>query len=149
MAETAEFLILQSAALPYRLGRNGLEVLLITASKSGRWIIPKGHIEPFTTPAGWAMEEAWEEAGVRGEIHHFSIGEWYYRKRRGLYRVRVFPMEVDSLATRWPERGKRHRRWFSLEKARRAVDEPDLYDLIAQLPEFLDCHSLESRAEVI
>ena len=57
----------QSAVVPYRLVKNEIEVLLITTRK-GRWIIPKGIIEPELSAAESAAKEALEEAGVKGEV---------------------------------------------------------------------------------
>ena len=45
--------------------------------------------------------------------------------------VMVFPMEVDQVADRWPERKKRKRKWFSPDEAAARVQEPDLRELIA------------------
>ena len=57
---------LQVAALCYRTGADGKEVLMITSRGTGRWIIPKGWpVEGKDGPAS-ALQEAWEEAGVKG-----------------------------------------------------------------------------------
>ena len=56
----------QSAVIPYRLSKNGLEILLITSLKRKHWIVPKGYIEFNLTPFESAKKEAYEEAGVLG-----------------------------------------------------------------------------------
>lgn len=44
--------------------------------------------------------------------------------------VEVFPLSVSQELDQWKEKDQRERRWFSLTDAARAVDEPDLRDLI-------------------
>ena len=56
----------QFGAVPYRRGAGGLEFLVITSRRTGRWIFPKGGKMPFLSAADTAAEEAYEEAGVRG-----------------------------------------------------------------------------------
>ena len=44
--------------------------------------------------------------------------------------VEVFPLSVSEELPEWKERKERQRRWFSLGEAAKAVEEPDLRDLI-------------------
>ena len=60
--------VLQIGALAYRVRDDILEVCLITSRGGGRWIIPKGWPEPDLTHAEAAGKEAWEEAGLTGDI---------------------------------------------------------------------------------
>ena len=46
-------------------------------------------------------------------------------------------MQVEKEQKRWPERDERERRWFDPQTAAELVDEPELSDLIAALPERL------------
>jgi 8-oxo-dGTP pyrophosphatase MutT (NUDIX family) len=56
--------IAQLGALCWRHGKSGVEVLMITSSQ-GRWILPKGWpIDGLSEPEA-ALQEAWEEAGVK------------------------------------------------------------------------------------
>lgn len=124
----------QSAALPYSYRNGRIELLLITSSGTGRWIIPKGHIEPGLTPAESAEAEALEEAGVIGKLSARSIGSYLYSKRpeRGgdRCRVKVFALEVTRVLDDYPEAGQRARRWMSVSKAVKAVQEPGLKALL-------------------
>jgi hypothetical protein len=45
----------------------------------------------------------------------------------------VFRLDVADLARDWPEKSKRRRRWMRPDEAARAVDEPELADLLRQL----------------
>ena len=56
----------QFAALCFRIRKGEPEILLITSRGSQRWIIPKGWPMAEKTPAQAALQEAWEDAGVKG-----------------------------------------------------------------------------------
>ena len=59
----------QFAALPIRLDDSGgTEVMLITSRETRRWVIPKGWPMKGRTPGQAAMVEAFEEAGLEGDI---------------------------------------------------------------------------------
>ena len=77
-------------------------VLMITSRGTGRWIIPKGWPMPGRTLAEAALQEAWEEAGVRAEAAE-DLGRYHYDKEqdRGFavpVEVRVFLIRVGALA---------------------------------------------------
>jgi 8-oxo-dGTP pyrophosphatase MutT (NUDIX family) len=129
---------LQYAAMPYRFANDRLEVMLVTSRETKRWIIPKGWPMKDCKPHAAAKREAFEEAGVIGEIGKRAIGTYAYAKRlEGNETVRctvkVFPLEVRKESKRWPERGERKARWFSPEEAAEAVDEQALGDLLRRL----------------
>jgi 8-oxo-dGTP pyrophosphatase MutT (NUDIX family) len=118
----------QFAALCWRARRGRVEVLLVTARRSGRWIPPKGWPMRGLTPADAAAREAWEEAGAEGRTTDACLGVYtYYKKRLRLpCAVAVYPLEVRRLARDWPERSERRRRWMSRAKAASQVSEPEL-----------------------
>lgn len=123
-----------SGVIPYRLRENGeLEVLLITSTKSGRWGLPKGHIEPHLTPLESAIQEAYEEAGVCGKGEDRSLGTYVRRNRT----VVVFPMLVTEVLKDYPEGKLRKRKWFRLPEAAEHVDELPLKGMILDLPRSL------------
>ena len=112
-------------------------VLMITSRGTGRWIIPKGWPMPGRTLAEAALQEAWEEAGVRAEAAE-DLGRYHYDKQqdRGFavpVEVRVFLIRVGALAEDHPERGQRIRRWFMPAEAAGLVAEPELAALLAAL----------------
>ena len=128
---------IQVAALPWRIDDDGgSEVMLVTSRGTGRWVLPKGWPERSEPLHEAAAREAAEEAGVAGPVTEVEIGRFYYGKvlSSGLHRrceVRVFPLHVESVADKWPERKERRRHWFPPEEAARLVDEAELRDLIA------------------
>ena len=124
----------QVAALCWRLGPDGLEVLLVTSRETRRWVTPKGGRMPGLTDAQAAAVEALEEAGVEGRIAEHPIGTFRYLKwlRRGEGRwcvVSLYPLEVKVEHDTWHEQHQRERRWMSAEQAAVSVNEPDLADL--------------------
>ncbi len=99
---------------------------MITSRKTGRWIIPKGLIEPGDTAIFTAMKESTEEAGINGEIIPTVISRYSYPKWEGLCQVVVYPLKVFSLLKHYEEENERKRHWFSLDEAIRAVEKDDL-----------------------
>ena len=126
----------QFGALCYRVVDDRLQVLLITSRGTGRWILPKGWPIPGITPAGVAMQEAWEEAGVKGRTLGQCVGFYSYIKRDHDERlpcvVAVFAVKVRSLRQDFPEAGQRNRKWFSRKKAAKLLEEPELRRLVRE-----------------
>jgi 8-oxo-dGTP pyrophosphatase MutT (NUDIX family) len=115
----------------------GRQVLLITSRETKRWVIPRGNPIAGLSPSDAAAQEAWEEAGIRGETGTEAIGAYRYDKRRldgstVPAEVRVFAMRVRKEAETWPEAKQRERRWFSVEEAAGAVEEPELKKLLSR-----------------
>lgn len=127
----------QSGVIPYRRTPRGLEILLVTSNTRKRWIIPKGNVEPHLGRLESARREAFEEAGVRGKIHHISFGSYRHRSAGGPARVEVFLMEVDQMLDRWPEQDSREREWMPLRSAHDRVLERELKSLLRELDELL------------
>ena len=127
---------LQYAALPWRRqGAGEVEVLLITSRGRRRWLIPKGWPIAGMSPPRAAAQEAFEEAGVRGEPAPRPLGAYLYAKKtpsgaRRPVRVAVFPLEVTEVTERWPEWRQRERRWAPPQAAAELVEETELAQLI-------------------
>lgn len=120
----------QSGVIPYRFKGEKPEVLLITSRGRGRWIIPKGVIDPGMTAIESACKEAYEEAGIRGEAGATALGKYQYEKWGGTCTVAVFALKVLTVLESWPEDGIRRRKWMSVEKAAQVVEEPGLRKFI-------------------
>jgi 8-oxo-dGTP pyrophosphatase MutT (NUDIX family) len=128
----------QYAALPWRLTGAGREVLLISSRDTGRWVIPKGWPIKGLTPAETAAREAYEEAGLGGQVSKKPIGEFEYGKRLNNGKVQPTKVEVFALEQMiqhpdWPEQGQRKLQWFSVPEAAEAVEEPELKVIIRKL----------------
>lgn len=126
----------QSAAAVFRGTGDGREMLLITSRDTGRWIVPKGWIERGEDGPTAAMREAWEEAGVVGEVLAGGpVGQYHYvkqRPRRGdaMCNVDVYLIKLHELKDEWPEKGQRRRKWFPIATAIGMVAEDGLKDTI-------------------
>ena len=125
----------QVAALPWRHGADGIEILLVTSRETRRWVIPKGGRMPGKTDAEAAAIEAMEEAGVQGEVLDEPLGTFRYLKvlKRRAPRwcvVAIYPLEVIIQHGAWKEQAERDRVWMSAEQAAACVGEPDLAEII-------------------
>jgi 8-oxo-dGTP pyrophosphatase MutT (NUDIX family) len=126
---------LQAAALPWRRAANGVEVLLITSRETRRWVLPKGWPMRGLKPPQTAAREAFEEAGVKGEVAKKKIGDFHYEKRLRSGRVQrvrvgVYALRVDDEQEAWPEVEQREKLWTSPAEAAALVQEPELSDLL-------------------
>jgi 8-oxo-dGTP pyrophosphatase MutT (NUDIX family) len=118
--------ILQAGAIPFR----GSKICLITSSSGKRWVIPKGCLEPGKTVSDIALQEAWEEAGLRGTLDPEPIGSYVYEKCGATYQVTVFVMEVATAAEDWPECSLRRRRWLPTAQVLSQIEDPALRKIL-------------------
>ncbi len=127
----------QSGALCWRFGLGDqLEVLLITSRETRRWVVPKGWPMKGLTSRHCAAREAFEEAGVEGDLRRRKVGNYGYEKRLKSGQIQpvevaLYALEIDREYDYWPERGQRERLWTSQADAASRVDEPELKVLIA------------------
>jgi 8-oxo-dGTP pyrophosphatase MutT (NUDIX family) len=129
----------QFAALCWRDGKAGTEVLLITSRETGRWVIPKGWRVKKKSASSSAAVEAWEEAGVTGQVSSRPVGHFTYDKVLNRDKpkpilqpceVQVFALAVEDLADDFPEADQRKRRWMPIKDAADKVEEAGLRDLL-------------------
>jgi len=123
----------QSAVIPYRISKKGLEILLITSLKKKNWIVPKGYIEFNLTPFESAKKEAYEEAGVLGSNETLEVGSFKLEKPIGHCMIKVFTMEVYEVLEDYPEINDRKRKWFTPEEAVEAISIPEIAEMIKEL----------------
>jgi 8-oxo-dGTP pyrophosphatase MutT (NUDIX family) len=140
----------QYGVIPFRRTPSGrLEVLLITSRGTGRWVIPKGWPMMAKTPQEAAAIEAFEEAGVRGQIvDKIRLGSYRYQKLNpsglvGKLTVGVFLMKEDEQLGEWPEQGERTAQWFNPSDAAAHVAEPALGKMLRQLPRLIGAAGIE------
>ncbi|TDW61546.1 NUDIX domain-containing protein [Novosphingobium sp. PhB55] len=114
----------QVAALPFRRTDTGaLEILLVTSRGKKRWILPKGKVDQGWSPGEAARAEAYEEAGVLGEIADRPLMESI---ETGWGKMSIHPLEVNQEVEDWPERKDRQRKWVPLDLAIGLVDDKGL-----------------------
>ena len=115
----------QYACLPWRRRGDRLEVMLITSRGTGRWILPKGWPMIGASGVESAVQEALEEAGVRGQASG-AIGRYPYDKvlkDRSVRRleVEVYPLAVSEELADW-KREAPQAELVSAAQARHASD---------------------------
>ena len=134
------------AAVCYRVRGGVIEFLLVQTGK-GRWIFPKGSVEPGLTHAQAAALEAFEEAGVHGRMEEACFTRYLRRKRpkvrdsavkssRKDLPVNAHLCEVLRLVP--PQEPNRNPSWFSAEKAKRRLQEDRAPDFGAELANVID-----------
>ena len=101
-------MLIQFAALPFRFhGEKGLQILLITSRDTRRWVIPRGNPMPRLKGHETAAREAYEEAGLEGQLLELPIGHYLYDKSRqhddrDVRRLRHSPEPAADLDSRHP-----------------------------------------------
>ena len=128
----------QSSVVPYRMHDGKLEVLIILSSKKKHWVIPKGIHDPGMSAEDSAANEAFEEAGIIGEVSEEVIGSYQAPKWDFFCTIQVHPMKVtrELPEDEWPER-HRTRQWVTVETASDMVMNDEVKKIIAKLPAFL------------
>jgi 8-oxo-dGTP pyrophosphatase MutT (NUDIX family) len=116
----------QYAAVCYRVAGDHPEFLLVRTT-SGLWTFPKGR--PDTGRQGFetAENEAYEEAGVRGEVEREPFQAYQHAKRgkkrfkREEFAVQAYLLKV--VRTQVPPEPDRNPTWFGPDEAKRALAE--------------------------
>jgi 8-oxo-dGTP pyrophosphatase MutT (NUDIX family) len=107
----------QVAVVAIRRGHDGVEVCLIRRKGSEKWAIPKGFIDRGDTPEQAALNEALEEAGIRGELLAGAVGTYEYEKWSAPLTVAVYVMHVVEEQASWREMTFRERSWHPVKEA--------------------------------
>jgi phosphohistidine phosphatase len=107
----------QAAAIAIRRNGDTFEVCLIRKRRSKSWGIPKGLVDPGDTHEETALNEAWEEAGIKGRLLGDAVGTYEYEKWYTTFVVAVYVMEVLEEHDEWQEADIRERRWTSFGEA--------------------------------
>ena len=127
---------LQVAALCHRGQGAARRYLLITSRDTGRWIVPKGWPIRGLSSNETALQEAWEEAGVKkGQASSAPIGTYTYGKRQNTgwtiqVKTLVYSVSVQHLAETYPEVHQRTRKWVTAGEAANLVNEPELKQIL-------------------
>jgi 8-oxo-dGTP pyrophosphatase MutT (NUDIX family) len=141
----------QVAAVCYRIGKRGIEFLLVQTT-GGRWIFPKGGVEPGLTHAQSAALEAFEEAGVHGRMEKLAFARYFRHKpdpttakdsKRSPARsshpelaVSAHLCEVSRLEP--PQESNRNPTWFSPEKTKQRLCEGRATEFGTELARVVD-----------
>jgi phosphohistidine phosphatase len=129
--------LMQAGAVPFRRNGSAREFLLVTSHR-GRWIFPKGIVEPGETPEETALKEAREEAGIRGVLLPQLLGEYLDHKWRNNCTVRMFLLEYLGECESWEEGGVRERRWCTYDDALRLIKKEEIRGILKTAWEWLE-----------
>jgi 8-oxo-dGTP pyrophosphatase MutT (NUDIX family) len=92
------------------------ELVLVTARKSEDWILPKGNTAKRRSDREQAREEAYEEAGLQGNME-LKYSEFDVHGK--VKKLRVYPMKVTKMLKDYPEQKQRKRIVTSFDEAER------------------------------
>ena len=135
----------QFGAIPFRIQAGCVEVLLVTASHSGKWQFPKGMREPGLSKRESAEQEALEEAGVIGLAYPEAVGSYHHQKADGrLFEVVLFAMPVLDILDEadWEEGRLRRRQWVALDAAKYWISNKELRACIKGFRQWLKTQTL-------
>ena len=130
----------QVAAVCYRVRKSGIEFLLVQ-TRGGRWTFPKGGAEPGLTHAQAAALEAFEEAGVHGRMEDASFTRYVRRKRGSNAAQFETVVNAHLCEVLWldpPQEVGRNPTWFSIEKAKRRLQEDRATDFGSELAQVVE-----------
>jgi phosphohistidine phosphatase len=129
----------QSSVIPYRMKDSRPEILVVMSSQKKHWVVPKGISDPGMTLQESAAKEAFEEAGVEGEVESLPLGSYTCEKWGAECTVHVYPMTVthELPESAWEER-HRGREWLTPEQAIDRVREKQLKPMIEALVKQLE-----------
>ncbi len=124
-------------AIPYKVEKDTIWVLMVTSQTRKRWIFPNGNIEQGETGEQAGAREALEEAGIKGKIDRMHALDAVIGKSAsdGIEDVNItfYPIEVVKELSKWDEMKERKRKWFRLDAAQAAVTDDDFGALLASI----------------
>ncbi|PID43404.1 MAG: NUDIX hydrolase [Gammaproteobacteria bacterium] len=131
----------QSAVIPYRIKDGQPEVMVIGSSGKKHWSVPKGIVEPGLSPEESARQEAWEEAGITGQVDQNMLGSCQIEKWGAKCHVSVFAMKVENQmpSGQWQE-NHRGRKWVDIKTACSLLKHNELKPILLSLEKSLKQH---------
>lgn len=124
----------QAGALAWQEAEGERKFWIVTSRRTRRWVLPKGSVDPGMTPAEAAAQEAFEEAGLHGQVSLAPIGSYTIPKIRPpliwSVNVAIFPIAVTQVDEDWLESGERERRLVSLGEAEGLIEEQEILRLL-------------------
>ena len=109
--------------------KNGQTEVLLVSTKNNGWGVPKGNLIPELGKKKTALEEAYEEAGVLGEISNKKKATIEHPD----WTLDLYPMKISKLLKKWPEMGRREREWVPLKKVDKKLGYPALVECVEEL----------------
>lgn len=133
MKKKPEYYYYQSGVIPYRLKDKELEIMLISTRSGRNWTIPKGIVEERLEDSESAIKEAFEEAGLIGNLDETISWQFRFRKWGGICDVKLYPMKVEKELEDFPERNERKKKWLNFKEAAKKVKFEKVREYILEL----------------
>lgn len=146
MSNAPENELAQACAVPFWYRQQRVEFCLITSLNRRRWVFPKGIVEPHQTIETATLAEAYEEAGLAGEIIGEPLGSYADFKWNRPLRVHGQLMRVAAELVHWPEDTQRQRRWCTAKEAREVIAREEQRELLERAIEWLKDFGRRSKS---
>ncbi|MGD1923334.1 MAG: NUDIX hydrolase [Paracoccaceae bacterium] len=125
----------QVGALAWMPDDADLRFWIVTSRRTGRWVLPKGGVDPGMTPSQAAAQEAFEEVGLTGEVNHAPIGGYRIPKIRPpliwTVDVEIYALRVTHVAETWLEQSERERRLVTLAEAHQLIEDDTILSALS------------------
>ncbi|PKI50847.1 hypothetical protein CRG98_028754 [Punica granatum] len=133
---------LVAGCIPFKYrgpGEEVVEVLMINSTSGPGLLFPKGGWEDDETDKEAALREAYEEAGVRGDLVDL-IGHYEFKSKtlqdeespEGWCKAVMFALLVKEELQSWPEQNTRHRTWLTIPEAIKCCRHPWMRQALEQ-----------------
>ena len=123
----------QAGVLAWLPGTDPVQFCIVTSRRTGRWILPKGNVDPGMSSREAAEQEALEEAGLVGTAAPEPIAIFRAPKIRPpliwTIEIAYYPMRIDEVLDDWIEADLRGRRFVTLTAARELLWQPEVIAL--------------------
>ncbi len=116
----------QYGVLPYFRYGNKTKVIMITSRIRQKWIFPKGDRITGKSKRATALQEAFEEAGLQGQLDEEGTLRLTIKSHGEKIELILYPMRVEKMLRLWPEHHQRKRIIVSCNKAEMLVAWPKL-----------------------
>ena len=111
----------QYGVVPYFKDGNKTRIVMVTSRTHRQWIFPKGGKISDLSKRKSAMQEALEEAGLKGKIDKKVQFTTTIIRNGEKIDLTLYPMQVEKMKKKWDEMHQRRRIIISPRKARKLV----------------------------
>lgn len=122
--------------VPFDIKGDMIAILFVTSQTRGRWILPKGKSKSGESDTAAAKREAFEEAGIKGDIlSQFPMTVLIEKTSLDTSErvpVTYYPMRVTQQVDDFPEKKSRERHWALLKDATRVAHHDDYLEIVGQ-----------------
>ncbi|WP_120501073.1 NUDIX hydrolase [Roseovarius sp. EL26] len=112
---------IQYGVVPYLKEGNKTRIIMVTSRTHRQWIFPKGGRVSGLSRRKSALQEALEEAGLKGRIDKKAEFTSTIIRNGEKIDLVLYPMQVDKMKNKWDEMHQRRRVVISPRKAEKIV----------------------------